>query len=300
MMDEHEGRGLTEFLDDRLEYRRLFSEVWGTFLLVLVAAGAGVVGAQPYGGGLILPVKVIAPGVMVMAVIYFMGTVSGAHLNPAVTWAFALRGNFPWRRVPGYIVAQAIGAFLACLFLQWTIGGIRHGATVPAPGVSDWVAVAIEGVLTLGLISVILGTSSGARNIGNKCGDRNRRVHRNRRRVGCAGHGCVDESDALACARHRRRAAEHVLDIPGRTDDRRDHRGRVRVHPEGSGNCGRHGGGRGRARCSAALSAGISGSTRADLSVLRWLCIACPFTDTRLWVIVTVAGLRSTSDFRRP
>ena len=97
MMDEHEGRGLTEFLDDRLEYRRLFSEVWGTFLLVLVAAGAGAVGAQPYGGGLVLPVKVIAPGVMVMAIIYFMGTVSGAHLNPAVTWAFALRGNFPWR-----------------------------------------------------------------------------------------------------------------------------------------------------------------------------------------------------------
>jgi aquaporin Z len=79
MTDEHEGRGLTEFLDDRLEYRRLFSEVWGTFLLVLVAAGAGAVGAQPYGGGLIPPVKVIAPGVMVMAIIYFMGTVSGAH-----------------------------------------------------------------------------------------------------------------------------------------------------------------------------------------------------------------------------
>jgi aquaporin Z len=147
----------------------LIAKIWkerGTFLLVLVAARAGAVGAQPYGGALILPVKVIAPGVMVMAIIYFMGTVSGAHLNPAVTWAFALRGNFPWRRVPGYIVAQAIGAFLACLFLQCTIGGIRRGATVPSPGVSDWVAVAIEGVLTLGLVSVILGTSSGARNIG--------------------------------------------------------------------------------------------------------------------------------------
>ncbi|MBV8346572.1 MAG: aquaporin [Mycolicibacterium sp.] len=158
--------GLVEFLDDRLEYRRWFSEIWGTFLLVLVAAGAGAVGAQPYGSGLTLPAKVIAPGVMVMAVIYFMGTISGAHLNPAVTWAFALRGNFPWRRVPGYIVSQAIGAFLACLFLQWTIGGIGHGATVPAPDVPNWVAVAIEGVLTLGLVSVILGTSSGARNIG--------------------------------------------------------------------------------------------------------------------------------------
>ena len=159
--------GLTEFLDDRLEWRRLFSEVWGTFLLVLVAAGAGVVGAQPYGSGLTLPVKVIAPGVMVMAIIYFMGTISGAHLNPAVTWAFALRRNFPWRRVPGYVMAQAIGAFMACLFLQWTIGGIRHGATVPASGISGWVAVAIEAVLTVGLVSVILGTSSGARNIGS-------------------------------------------------------------------------------------------------------------------------------------
>jgi Transposase IS116/IS110/IS902 family len=50
-----------------------------------------------------------------------------------------------------------------------------------------------------------------------QCGDRNRRVHRNRRRVGCAGHRCVDESDALACAGRRRGAAEHVLDLPGRT-----------------------------------------------------------------------------------
>jgi aquaporin Z len=166
MISTHEVRELSEFLDDRLEHRRLFSEAWGTFLLVLVATGAGAVGSLPYGGGLTPAVKVIAPGVTVMAIIYFMGTVSGAHLNPVVTWAFALRGNFPWRRVPGYIVAQAIGAFLACLFLQWTIGEVRHGATVPAQGVSGWVAVAIEGVLTLGLVSVILGTSSGARNIG--------------------------------------------------------------------------------------------------------------------------------------
>ena len=166
MTNTEEERGLSEFLDSALEYRRLFSEVWGTFLLVLAAAGAGVVGAQPYGNGLALAARVIAPGVMVMAVIYFMGTISGAHLNPAVTWAFALRGNFPWRRVPGYIVAQAIGAFLACLFLQLTIGGIMHGATVPAAGVPPWVAVAVEAVLTLGLVSVILGTSSGARNIG--------------------------------------------------------------------------------------------------------------------------------------
>ena len=55
---------------------------------------------------------------MVMGIIFFMGTISGAHLNPAVTLAFAVRGNFPWRRVPGYIVAQVVGAVLASLFLQ--------------------------------------------------------------------------------------------------------------------------------------------------------------------------------------
>ena len=52
---------------------------------------------------------VVAPGLMVMGIIMFMGKVSGAHLNPAVSVAFSLRGDFPWRRVPGYIVVQLIG-----------------------------------------------------------------------------------------------------------------------------------------------------------------------------------------------
>ncbi len=84
-----------QFDDPKLEYRRLFSEVWGTFLLVLVAAGGGVIGATAFGGELTLPMKALAPGMMVMGVIFFMGTISGAHLNPAVTLAFAVRGNFP-------------------------------------------------------------------------------------------------------------------------------------------------------------------------------------------------------------
>ena len=94
-------RAETDFDDASLEYRRLFSEVWGTFLLVLVAAGGGVIGATSFGGDLTLAMKALAPGMMVMGVIFFMGTISGAHLNPAVTLAFAVRGNFPWRRVPG-------------------------------------------------------------------------------------------------------------------------------------------------------------------------------------------------------
>ena len=155
-----------DFNDASLEFRRLFSEAWGTFLLVLVAAGGGVIGATSYGGELTLPMKVLAPGMMVMGVIFFMGTVSGAHLNPAVTLAFAVRGNFPWRRLPGYIAAQVLGAVLAAAFLQLTYGGVLNGATQPTPAVNAGVAALTEAVLTLGLVSVILGTASGARNVG--------------------------------------------------------------------------------------------------------------------------------------
>lgn len=101
-----------------------------------------------------------------MTVIYFMGTISGAHLNPAVTWAFALRGNFPWRRVPGYLGAQALGALAAAGFLSLVFGSVQSGTTHPGAGISGWQALVTEFVLTLGLASVILGTSSGARNVG--------------------------------------------------------------------------------------------------------------------------------------
>jgi aquaporin Z len=155
-----------DFHDMAFEWRRLFSEAFGTFLLVLVAAGASVVNARSH-GGVPLDARVVAPGLMVMAIIYFMGTVSGAHLNPAVTISFALRGNFPWRRVPGYVAGQLVGSVLAAGFLRVTFGDVGHlGATSPGAGASGWTAALVEAVLTLGLVSVILGTASGARNIG--------------------------------------------------------------------------------------------------------------------------------------
>ena len=155
-----------DFLDPAHEWRRLFAEAWGTFLLVVVAAGGGVVAARS-GGAVTLGMIVVAPGLMVMAIIYFMGTVSGAHLNPAVTLAFAVRGNFPWGRVPGYVLAQMIGAIAAALFLRAMFGTVGAlGATVPGHGVSSAAALAMEVVLTAGLVNTILGTASGARNIG--------------------------------------------------------------------------------------------------------------------------------------
>jgi aquaporin Z len=155
-----------DFLDSALEWRRMFAESWGTFLLVLVAAGGGVI-RDLSGGSVSLAMIVVAPGLMVMAIIYFMGAVSGAHLNPAVTLAFAIRGNFPWRRVPGYVLAQVIGGIAAAVFLRAMFGNVGAlGATVPGIGIGDAKALAMEVVLTIGLVNTILGTASGARNIG--------------------------------------------------------------------------------------------------------------------------------------
>jgi aquaporin Z len=157
---------ITDFDNPRQEWRRLFSEVMGTFLLLLVAAGAGMMNAA-FGDPISRTAAVVAPGLMVMAMILFMGRVSGAHFNPAVSIAFALRGDFPWNRVPGYIIAQFVGAVVAVLFLQAVIGSSAlNGATYPAQSATDVAAFLMEVVLTFGLVSVILGTASGAQNIG--------------------------------------------------------------------------------------------------------------------------------------
>ncbi|HUN77967.1 MAG TPA: aquaporin [Solirubrobacteraceae bacterium] len=154
----------SDFDDPRLEWRRLFSELLGTFALVLVAAGGGILHGQ---GQISLAAAVVAPGLMVMAIILFMGAISGAHLNPAVSLAFALRGDFPWKRVPGYIIVQLVGASLACLFLAAVFGNIQHlGATLPGPGYDAGQALLMEIVLTTLLVSVILGTASAAQNVG--------------------------------------------------------------------------------------------------------------------------------------
>jgi aquaporin Z len=158
--------GIDDFDDVGLEWRRLFSELLGTFFLVLVGAGGAVVMAKS-NGAVSRSTAVAAPGLMVMAIILFMGAISGAHLNPAVTLAFAARKDFPWKRVPGYIIIQLIGATLACMFLWAVLGKLGDlGATEPGAGTSDWKAMLIELILTVGLVSTILGTASKAQNVG--------------------------------------------------------------------------------------------------------------------------------------
>jgi aquaporin Z len=157
---------IVDFDDPRQEWRRLFSELLGTFFLVLVAAGGGMM-SQAFPGVISRQAAVVAPGLMVMGIILFMGKISGAHLNPAVSIAFALRRDFPWQRVPGYIVVQLVGATLAALFLHAVINvSAKYGSNYPAAHYSAGAAFWMELILTVGLVSVILGTASGAQNVG--------------------------------------------------------------------------------------------------------------------------------------
>ena len=150
----------------------LTAEAFGTFLLVLgvistalFAAGFGE-GTESANKGVGFLGVSLAVGLTVVAGAYAFGPISGGHFNPAVTLGLAAAGRFSWRKSIGYIIAQIIGGILAALFLNWAYGGILNGATEPGQGISDGTAALTEAILTLGLVSVILGTAAGARNVG--------------------------------------------------------------------------------------------------------------------------------------
>lgn len=148
------------------DWRSLFAELLGTFMLTLVAAGGDVIEAATE-RELGHAAKVVAPGLLVMGMIYTVGEVSGAHFNPVVTLAFAIRRDFPWRRVSGYWLAQVVGAILAALLLRSLFGNVGHlGATLPDSKSGSIAAVIMEVVLTCLLVSVILGTAEQHRLVG--------------------------------------------------------------------------------------------------------------------------------------
>jgi aquaporin Z len=164
--DESETPWIRDAHDPQYELRRLFAEALGTFFVVLLSVGAVVVNAESH-GKVPLAAQAVVPGLAIMAAIYAIGNVSGAHINPAVTFAYALRRNFPWRRVPGYWFAQLVGAVGAVAFLRGSMGNVGQlGESVPGRGISGLDAFLIETVLTVGLATVTLGTSSGKNNVG--------------------------------------------------------------------------------------------------------------------------------------
>ena len=216
-----------DFLESAHEWRRLFSEAWGTFLLVVVAAGAGVVGALS-GGVITLSMKVAAPGMMVMAIIYFMGAVGGAHLNPAVTLAFAVRRNFPWDRVPGYIIAQFIGGIAAAVS---SMGNVRHRWTTwrdhTWPGDQRF-----QGTRHGSAVNGRLGQHHSrycvrrAKYWFQRC-TRSGRLYCPCGTLGSTYQRCVNESRPVTRPRSGSRRYEHNLDLRRRPDNRRHDRCRV-------------------------------------------------------------------------
>ncbi len=166
------NRYLVRFEENTLRQRplwiRVIIEFLGTFFLVTVAAGAGVINHYVGGGPISRTAAVVAPGAIVMAMIYALGPLSGLHINPAVTLAFAGRGVFKTAWVLPYLVAQMAGAICAALFLQAMYGDVATGSNYPIakPG-GEWRSLVMEILLTTILVSVILHTATGYRSIGH-------------------------------------------------------------------------------------------------------------------------------------
>jgi aquaporin NIP len=148
--------------------KKLLAEFLGTFALVFAGTGAIVINHASHGAithaGIALTF-----GLVVLAMIYALGDVSGAHLNPAVTTAFAVARRFPWTEVPGYVGAQLAGAFAASGLLRALFpADDKLGATLPAGAAGQ--SFVLEVVLTFLLMLVILSVSTGAKEKGITAG----------------------------------------------------------------------------------------------------------------------------------
>ena len=149
-----DGRGVRAFL----------AELIATFTLVFAGCGAIVVDARSHGS--ITHVGIAASfGLVIAIMIYATGHISGAHINPAVTAAFALTRHFPLRRVPLYWLAQATGAVLGALLLRGLFGNVaRLGTTLPSG--SDSQSLVMEIVMTAFLMFVIMAVATDTRAVG--------------------------------------------------------------------------------------------------------------------------------------
>jgi len=144
--------------------RRIAAETFGTFALVFVAVGADSM-AVVSGGQVSVAARAVAPGLMVAATIYAIGDVAGAHLNPVASLAFALKRLIPASWLLPYWGSQIAGAVVAALLVRGLFGDLVR-AGVSTPHVPDGAAVTIEAVLTLLLVTVILGTADRYRIVG--------------------------------------------------------------------------------------------------------------------------------------
>jgi MIP family channel proteins len=150
-------------LTDRALLRACAAELVGTFALVFAGAGAVMVDAKTAALGHVG--VAITFGLVIMVMIYSVGHISGAHFNPAVSFAFAITRHFSWARVVSYWVAQLLGALLAAGLLRASLGKVAHvGATLPAG--SNTQSFVWELVLTGFLMFVITAVATDTRAVG--------------------------------------------------------------------------------------------------------------------------------------
>jgi aquaporin NIP len=143
--------------------RRLAAETLGTFALVFFGAGAVMVAAKS--GSFDQVGIALAVGLAITTMVYALGHISGAHLNPAVSFGFALTRHFPWRLVGAYWIAQCAGATAAALLLRASLGDVANvGATLPSG--SDGQSFLWEVVLTFFLMLVIMAVATDTRAVG--------------------------------------------------------------------------------------------------------------------------------------
>lgn len=134
----------------------------------MIFCGCGAMAINEITAGAVThPGVAITWGLIVMAMIYAFGDISGAHFNPAVTIGFAYAKKFPWREVPKYFVSQFIGALLACVIL-WVLFPKSEtlGSSLPADGFEPYKAFVLETILTFFLMVVIINVSTGSKEIG--------------------------------------------------------------------------------------------------------------------------------------
>ena len=144
--------------------KKYVAEALGTFALVFCGTGAMVINQQTNGGVTHVGIS-ITFGFIVMAMIYTLGNISGAHLNPAVTIAFTLAKRFQLKQVLPYVVAQLAGAILASLALKYLFPTNQTlGATLPTG--SEMQSFILEFILTFFLMLVIINVASGSKEQG--------------------------------------------------------------------------------------------------------------------------------------
>ncbi|CAN6243687.1 unnamed protein product [Urochloa humidicola] len=149
--------------------QKIIAEIFGTYFLMFAGCGAVTINASK-NGQITFPGVAIVWGLAVMVMVYAVGHISGAHFNPAVTFAFATSGRFPWRQLPAYVLAQMLGATLASGTLRLMFGGRHEHFPGTLPTGSEVQSLVIEIITTFYLMFVISGVATDNRAIGELAG----------------------------------------------------------------------------------------------------------------------------------